>query len=210
MARKKKYDYYEAFEKQAKLVVEEAELLAELVKTYKEVDNMDYFLERAHAIETAGDNINHETYNAIATDFVTPIERDDLVDITGSLDSIIDELENTIQLFWIMDVHQVHHQCQSFIENDLLSSCRSLQVAIDEFPRFKKSADFKQAIKKVNDWEEAADKSYMEIIHGLFSDPEADPLYVMRWNRIFDKLEACCDACEHVSDVLEAVALKDA
>ena len=209
MARKKKYNYFEAFGKQAELVVEEAEILVDLIKTYREIDDMGPILAKAHEIETAGDYVNHDTYNAIATDFVTPIDRDDLVDISSSLDNIIDELENTIQLFWIMDVHQMHERCLEFIEEMLLKACCSLREAINELPDYKKSEKFGEAIKAVNDWEEVADQAYMEIMHDLFAGEKNEPLYVVRWVRIFDKLESCCDACEHVSDVMETVVLKD-
>lgn len=208
MARKKKYDYFAAFEEQAKAVVEEAELLVEVIENFTTADDIKAVLPKAHEIENNGDQLNHRTYNAIAADFVTPIDREDLIDISSSLDEIIDELEATVILFYMMDIQKIHSSCPIFARY-LVDASHALLTAIQEFPNFKKSETFRGAIAKVNDCEEAADNAYTEVIHQLFAEEKDNAVYVLAWSRIFDQMEDCCDAIEHVGDVLETVLLKE-
>jgi len=40
-------------------------------------------------------------------------------------------------------------------------------------------------------------------------DHTGDALTVLSWREIFDKLEACADACEHVGDCIETIVMKN-
>ena len=208
MARKKKYDYFKTFEEQAKTVIEEAELLVEVIENFSSADDIKAVLPKAHEIENRGDQPNHENYNAVAVDFVTPIDREDLIDISSSLDSIIDQMEETIMEFYMLHIHSMHESCLEFARY-VLEASRALLIAVQDFQNYKKSATFRGAIAKVNDCEEAADEAYLRIMHKMYSADNPDPIYVLVWTRIFDQLEECCDGCEHVADALETVMLKD-
>ena len=49
--KKKKFDYYDAFEAQAALCVKEAKLLKEIVHDFESAAELEKELSRAHAIE---------------------------------------------------------------------------------------------------------------------------------------------------------------
>ena len=208
MARKKKHDYFAAFEEQAKLIISEAELLVDTIENFTSAEGIKAVLPKAHEIENRGDQLNHENYNAVAADFVTPIDREDLIEISSSLDDIVDELESTLIEFYMLDISKMHEDCLE-LARYLLEASRALLIAIKDFSNFKKSETFRGAIAKVNDCEEAADEAYLRIMHDMYSKRDADPIEVLVWTRIFDQLEDCCDACEHVADVLETVMVKD-
>lgn len=208
MARKKKYDYFEAFKDQVDIALKEAHLLAKVFEDYEGADSLHDVLERAHEIENAGDKINHCTFEAITTDFITPFDRDDIIDISSSLDDIVDKLESTIRLFYMMDVHAVHPRCKDLAEC-VIKSLEALSISQDDFSDFKKSKKFKSSIEDVNSYEEHADNVYMGAMRQLFAEESDDPIHVIKWSRVFDKLENCCDACEHVADVMESVVLKN-
>ena len=36
-----------------------------------------------------------------------------------------------------------------------------------------------------------------------------DPIEIIAWREIYVYLEKCCDACEHVADVVESVIMKN-
>ena len=207
MARKKKYNYFSAFEEQVKIALQEAKLLSRIIDNYETSESLEEILDEAHEIEHAGDNANHQTYEAIAVDFITPFDREDIIDISSSLDDIVDKLESTIRLFYMMDVHVVHPNCKGQLDC-IIGSLEALQVAQSQFSDFKKNKKFRNAVREVNDLEERADDVYMEAMRSLFANESDDPIHVIKWARIFDKLEDCCDACEHVCDVMESVILK--
>ncbi len=207
MARKKKYNYFSAFEEQVTLALKEANLLAQVIVDYKSIDSYSDIIKEAHEYETAGDKVNRGTFEAIAVDFITPFDREDIIDISRSLDDIIDKLESAIRQFYILDVDVVHPSCKALLDC-IIGSLETLLSAQNQFSDFKRNKKFRNALRDVNDYEERADDVYMECMHNLFLEESDDPIHVIRWMRIFDKLEECCDACEHVGDVMDSVVLK--
>jgi uncharacterized protein Yka (UPF0111/DUF47 family) len=47
-----------------------------------------------------------------------------------------------------------------------------------------------------------------EAIAALF-DHGIDPMVVIRWKDIYERLEQAIDACEHVANVLEGIVIKN-
>ena len=209
MARKDKHDYFAAFQKQAELALEEANLLIQVIEEFTTADAVQDIMPKAHEIENVGDEINHQNFQAIAVDFITPIDRDDVLSISQSLDEVIDEIEDVIQEFYIMNIHFMHHDALELAQL-IQKSCEALVAATKEFPNFKKSPAFKQAIIDANSVEEAADALYAKLIRDLHTIDADNPMRVLIWSRIFYKMELCTDVAEHVADVMNSVLLKNA
>lgn len=208
MARKARYDYFKAFENQVDIALAEADLLIEVIENFTTAEAVSELLPRAHELEHQGDQINHDTYTALAVDFITPIDRDDIIQIAQLLDDIIDYIEDVIRMFYVMDVHFMHHDIVA-VAHLIKKSCEALKVAMREFKNFKKSATFKRVLVEVNDYEEQADHLYDEMLHKLYTVDADNPMRVIVWSRIFSKMEKCSDACEHVADTMSSVLLKN-
>ena len=52
------------------------------------------------------------------------------------------------------------------------------------------------------------DAIYAKAVGELFAGTP-DPLHVLKWKELFDKLEEAIDQCDDVSNVLESIALKN-
>ena len=61
----------------------------------------------------------------------------------------------------------------------------------------------------VNAYEEDADRLYIKVNRSLFGKESDDPMRVVTWSRIFDRMEKCCDACEHIADTMGGILLKN-
>lgn len=208
MARKEKYDYFKAFEKQTEIAMQESDLLIKTIEGFTTAEAVRDIMPDAHEFEHQGDEINHATYTAIAIDFITPIDRDDILEISQSLDDVIDEIEDVIQLFYMMNIHFMHKDAYD-MACLIKKNCTSLRDAMGEFSNFKKSTLFKKAIVDVNTYEEEADQLYAKLIRNLHTVDEDNPMRVLVWSRIFSKMEKCNDACEHVADTMGTVLLKN-
>lgn len=208
MSRKPKYDYFEAFEKQADLAIQEADLLIKVVEGFTSADAVREVMPEAHRFEHQGDEINHETFTAIAVDFITPIDRDDIMDVSQALDDVIDSIEDVITQFYMMDIHFMHKDAIDMV-SILKKNCESLHEATEAFSDFKNSAAFKKAIVDVNSYEEEADQLYIKLIRNLHTVDRENPMRVLVWSRIFSKMEVSNDACEHVADLMSSILLKN-
>ena len=78
---KRKYDYFTGFERQVELACIEAKLLTEAIRSFDSSKGFEALLVDAHGIEHEGDEVTHTIFTAIATDFITPIEREDIVSL---------------------------------------------------------------------------------------------------------------------------------
>lgn len=208
MSRKPKYDYFHAFEKQAHLAIAEADLLIKVVEGFTTADAVHEFMPAAHQLEHEGDEINHETFTAIAIDFITPIDRDDIMNVSQALDDVIDSIEDVITQFYMMDIHFMHKDAIDMVRI-LKKNCESLLEATTAFSNFKKSSAFKKAIVDVNTYEEEADQLYVKLIRNLHTIDRENPMRVLVWSRIFSKMEVSNDACEHVADLMSSILLKN-
>ena len=204
----KKFDYFDAFEQQSKLALKAAKLLIEVVKGFSSVDDVRAVLAKAHEIESEGDSVGHDVYTAIARDFITPIEREDIILLTRSLDDIIDYLEDVLQRLYVYNVESMHERAYEFAEI-IYRACEQLNGAMADFRNFKKSKKFKSIVIAVNDCEEEGDRLFMFILRDLHTKHRDDPLYVIAWSELFARMERCTDACEHVADTMHSVILKN-
>lgn len=212
MARKhkqKKFNYFDAFEGHVDLACQEAELLIEVIEGFTTSDALLPEIERAHELEHRGDEISHDVFSALAVDFVTPIEREDIIAMTQSLDDILDYMEGTIQRFYMLNVPEMHPQAIEFARL-LLKSCEALKAAMQDFRNFKNSKKLKRLIIDVSDVEEEADELFFNVTRGLFTEGREDPVNVYIWDKLFQRLENTADACEHVADTMGTVLMKNA
>lgn len=207
MAKKHKFDYFAGFEKQAKIAVEEAELLYEAVESFTTTDELVPLLEKAHEIEHRGDLIDDEAFHNVATDFITPIERGDILELSQALDDIIDGIEEIMQRFYMYDIHYMHENAKEFAKI-IRKATKALNRAMEDFKNFKKSKKLHSLMDEVNDLEEQGDVLYMKAVRELFQHPD-DPIEVEVWANLFDSMEDVCDLCEDVAEIMGNVSLKN-
>lgn len=206
MAKKGKFDYFEAFSALSSLAIQEADLLVNTIENYTTPEDVQKIMSKAHSIEHSGDDLSHRIMDKVAVDFITPIEREDIIRLTTYLDDIIDYIEDVFQRFYMYDVQEMHPDAPQFARI-ILKSATALNDAMQDFRNFKKSKAFVQFIVDVNTYEEEADDLLMKVIRTLYKDHADDPMYVARWSQIFDRMEKCADACEHASDVMGSIMI---
>jgi uncharacterized protein len=56
--------------------------------------------------------------------------------------------------------------------------------------------------------EEEGDRLARDAVAELFRS-ESDPIALIRWKEIYERLEEAIDACENAADVLEAILVKN-
>ena len=90
----------------------------------------------------------------------------------------------------------------------LVKSCEMLEQIMSEFENFKRSKTMRSLIIACNDVEEECDKLYLATVHNITKN-SSDALTTLCWIRIFDCFEACADACEHVSECVGSIIMKN-
>ena len=208
MAKKDRFSYFDAFEKQVDIAEEEAEVLIEVIENFTTADKLVPLLEKAHEIEHRGDEVNHVILTNVAVDFITPIDREDIIEFAQDLDDIIDMIEGTIQRFYMFDVKSMEPQAAEFAAI-IKKSVKALRKSMGTFREFKKVKKIRAMVEDVNQLEEQADVMYLETIRDLYVNGKADELRVGTWSRLFEHLEKTVDACEAAADTMQTITLKN-
>ena len=206
---KKKHDYFAAFAQQIEFAVKEAELLIDTIENFTTAEAVRDVMDVAHDIEAQADEVAHSNYSAIAVDFITPLDRDEILDLSHAIDSVTDRIEGVIQSFYMTDVHHIPDSAVE-LARLIKDGCQALQEAMGYFSTFKNNDAFRAALMRANACEESADSIYIEAIRNLHTKERENPVRLLVWSRILSSLEACCDAFERVADLMGSIYLKNA
>ena len=87
----------------------------------------------------------------------------------------------------------------------LLDSARQLQQAM---VRMRNFSDIHHYTVELNRLENEGDRLMREALASLFQEG-IDPMVVIRWKDIYDRLEEAIDATETVAHILENIVIKN-
>lgn len=198
--------YFENFAASTALSKEAAAYLVQCLENYAP-ENMRQMLEHMHEIENRADVKKHEMREALAKAFVTPVDREDLDMLSHKLDDVTDKIEEVLQMFYIYNIQTIRPSAVLFAKS-IVKSCGLLCTLMEEFENFKKSKTIHKLIVELNDVEEECDNLYLTSMRELTKEG-TDALLVISWRDIYECLEACADACEHVSECVSSVIMKN-
>lgn len=198
--------YYENLAASAAFSKAAAAYLVECLEDYKP-EEIQQMLDKMHEIEHSADKKKHEMNEALAKAFVTPVDREDLDLLSHQLDDITDIIEEILQKFYIFNIKTITPTAVTFAKN-LVRSCDLLCNLMNEFENFKRSKKIQNMIIELNDAEEECDQLYLASMRDL-TLASTDALVTISWREIFDCFEDCADACEHASECVGSVIMKN-
>ncbi len=206
MASKSDRFYFDNFNGAANCCCQAANYLKECLKNY-DYNNIKQMLAKMHRLEHDADKKKHEMTAALAKAFVTPLDREDLAVISQNIDEVADCIEEVLQRFYVDEIKTVTPEAITFAEN-IVKCCELMREMLTELANFKKPQKLHSMIIELSHMEEECDQLYLEatLKARKYSN---DPLEVMSWREIFDHMENCADACEHVGDSIELIVMKN-
>ena len=198
--------YFENFAASTALSKKAASYLVNCLETYHP-DKIQQMLTEMHKIEHEADGKKHEMNAALAKAFVTPVDREDLDMLSHNLDDVTDMIEDVLQKFYIYNIQTINPPAIEFAKK-IVRSCELLCEIMGEFENFKKSKKIHSLIIAMNDVEEECDKLYLSSMRELTKNT-SDVLSTISWREIYNCLEDCADACEHASECVGSVIMKN-
>lgn len=206
MARKKEYNYFDKFVVLSEYCCQAAKLLDETLGNFK-VEDIQGRMKAMHDIEHAADIEGHEIMRQLSHEFITPIEREDIVELVHQIDDITDTIEDVLLHLYMYNIKSLRSEALQF-SKIIVKSCDALKETFEEFRNFRKSKDIHKGIVLINRLEEEGDNLYTEAVRRLHL-MKTDPIEIMSWTVGFDCLEKCCDACEKTVNVVESIIMKN-
>ena len=194
-------EFFDLFEEAGSNILRATGLLEEMLRDFPEKSELarDILI-----CEQDGDRITHDIIQRLNQTFVTPIDREDIYEMASALDDVVDYTEEVADYLGLYKIEAPMAQAQEL--SKVLHACgRQISEAM---PRLRGFKDMSHYTVEINRLENDGDRITREAIAALF-DNGIDPMVVIRWKDIYERLEAAIDATERVANILEGIVLKN-
>jgi uncharacterized protein len=194
-------EFFDLFEEAGGNILRAAGLLEEMLRAFPERNELarDILI-----CEQDGDRVTHDIIQRLNQTFVTPIDREDIYELASALDDVVDYTEEVSDYLGLYRIEAPMVQSQELAR--VLHAC-ARQIA-EAMPRLRGFKDISHYTVEINRLENDGDRIVREAIASLF-DNGIDPMVVIRWKDIFERLEEAIDSCERVANILEGIVIKN-
>lgn len=194
--------FYELFSQIAERLGGSSKLLHEMFKNPRDISRL---VGEIKELEHQADNLTHEVIERLDRTFVTPFDREDIHQLASELDEVIDLVDGAARRADIYRITEVPKG--AVILTEVL--CRA-SVCVQEAVKGMKSQKIVNKLtEELKQLEEEGDAAYHDAM-GILFDNSTDPIQVIKWKELYDKIEDAVDQCEDVGNVLQSISLKNA
>ena len=146
----------------------------------------------------------HEIFTRLNQTFITPIDPEDIHNISSALDNVLDGIEDTAHRLVSYRIDPIPGDLVTLSE--IVGACsKSLRSA---FAALEKDGPILEYCIEINRLENEADRIGRSAVVDLFNH-EKDPITLIKLKEVYEFIEATIDSCEDVADVLQNVVVKN-
>ena len=194
-------EFFDLFEEAGGNILRAAGLLEEMLRAFPERNELarDILI-----CEQDGDRVTHDIIQRLNQTFVTPFDREDIIALASGMDDIVDYIEEVADYLQLYRIEAPMDQAQE-LARILHQACREVNNAI---PRLRTFGDIRHFTVEINRLENDGDRTVRAALASLF-ETGIDPMMVIRWKDIFERLEEAIDATERAANILEGLMIKN-
>jgi uncharacterized protein Yka (UPF0111/DUF47 family) len=200
---KKKDIFFKTFEEMADTLVDAIEYFSNGVS---DLSDVTLFAKTMKEYESKCDQFVHTILKELNKTFITPIEREDIMALTSSLDDVLDGIEACASRFEMYHIQEKDEYITLF-GDILLRSANQIKKAIYLLTD-KKLLAIREPNIALNELENQADDLLRVSIKSLFANV-TDPIELMKRKEIYEMLEQTTDYCEDVANTLESIIMRN-
>ncbi|MBM7643987.1 putative phosphate transport protein (TIGR00153 family) [Scopulibacillus daqui] len=172
-----------------------------------QTEDLDKFSTVMKKYENKGDAYIHELIIKLNKTFITPLEREDILNLALKMDDVLDGYEEWAKRIVVYQIKESDKYMKKFADY-LLEATKEIAKSMDLLSR-RKFFDIQKHIIKINDFESECDCLIEDSLRHLFQT-EKDPIKVIQHKELYEMLEEIADSCEDVADMLETIIMKNA
>src|ERR1700704_6176863 len=193
--------YFSLFAQMTSYINDAATTLVEMF-SHHDGDYQEY-VQRIKGLEHACDDLTHSIATRLNKSFITPFDREDIYTMSSALDDIVDLIDDAAMAIIIFDVREIKHYAQD-LAGVIVRMAEQLKEIVSTL---QKPKNITQRLVEIHRLENEGDDIYHAAIAELFRE-EPNPLTVLKWKEVYEKLEAAVDRCENVANIIESVIIK--
>lgn len=159
-------------------------------------------------LEHIGDDLTREIMDRLNQTFVTPIDREDIMELAHAIDDVVDKIHAVCErliLYRISHVMPAVTEMSSIIvegSGEILHLIRSLR-------NMSNQKEIRDRIRRVHTLENKADSIYHAALAQIFENPK-DPIELIKWKELLEQIEDATDKIELVAKVIGSTVMKNA
>ena len=186
--------------------------LVEISKTFSEMANANAerrqeLQKKIADLEHVGDEITHQIFTELSTNFITPFDREDISYLASSLDDIVDYIHGSAKRLDTYKIDEISPAMKKLCEI-IEHSAKEIHVAVSNMKDMNNIVRVREAIVRINSLENHADDIFDSAIAELFEN-EKDAIQVIKLKEILSNMETATDKCEDVANVIETIIVKN-
>jgi len=179
----------------------------ELREMFHQFDRLPERQQRVKDLEHEGDRITHKLVMEMHGTFVTPIDKEDIAAMASGLDDVADHIDavgDRIVLYQIPECTPYARELTDL----LVQAAERLEKGVRCLRTMNERDTIIEVCRDIHRLENESDTVYRRAMGELFNTPGIDPITLLKWKEIYERLEKAVDECEDVSNVIEAIQLK--
>lgn len=196
--------FYDLLEAQAEAAHKAAQTFQALSQDMSQAAR---YAEAAKKIESEADALTHDLVSKADAKFITPLDKGDLHALSHALDNITDTLEATVARVALYRLTQPRPDLAPMTERLVLIT-QATREGVSYLRHLKDHKGLSPILVRIHAMENQSDEAYRQALADLLNQDGADPLLVIKWKEIYDRIEIVADECENVADVLESLVVK--
>jgi predicted phosphate transport protein (TIGR00153 family) len=177
-------------------------LLRELMRAWP--DGLEKRVELVE-LEHANDAVTHDIAHHLHLRLAVPFERSDALALASGLDDVVDYAEEAADF---LGLYRVEAPMDQAIELADTLAAAGAEVA-RALAKLDDPTAAKPHLSEIDRLENEGDRILREGLTALF-EGGVDPMAVIRWKDIFERVEQAIDACDGVAHMLRGIAVKRA
>ena len=196
--------FYDLLEAQAETAHKAAQAFHSLTQDFGQAVQI---AENVKRLEADGDSLTHELVNKADAKFITPLDKGDMHGLSQALDNITDTLEAAVARISLYQITQMRPDLTPMTER-LVQITQATREGVNFLRHMKDHDALAPLLVRIHDLENENDQSYRAALGTLLNQNGADPIQVIKWKEIYDRVELVADECERVADILESLVVK--
>lgn len=146
------------FEEDAENLVKTAMLLKILVST-DNVEQRNTYVTQIKEHEDMGDEITHTIFDELNKTFITPFDRDDIHELTASIDDVADYINSSSQKIKLYNLKTITSEFVQMAEY-IYQASKEIETAIKAMKNMKNPKEVHSACIRINSIENLGDEEY--------------------------------------------------
>ncbi len=196
--------FYDLLEAQAEAAHKTAQAFHALTQDFGQAEQIAETVKR---LESDADNLTHDLVNKADAKFITPLDKGDMHGLSQALDNITDTLEAAVARIWLYQIKTLRPDLPALTER-LVAITQATREGVNFLRHMKDHEALSPILIRIHNLENENDQLYRHALGALLNEPNADPITVIKWKEVYDRIESVADECERVADILESLVVK--